>query len=109
MFCPTCPFFAPFPEPSCRAEPPKGAVVPGPRGVPGVLGFWPSVSPEGWCGRHPDRAAQASIVQLASTERAWAAKEASTAAASASDPDSAPIARLRPVSAPAKGVVADPP
>lgn len=47
--CQDCRHFAPL-EQQCRRNPPQAAIVPSPNGQPVVVGMWPSVKAEQWCG-----------------------------------------------------------
>jgi hypothetical protein len=61
--CRTCPHFSPM-ENQCRKDAPTAFLVPTPKGVT-VLGTWPSVSEEKWCGEHPVRKAICASIEKA--------------------------------------------
>ena len=56
--CRTCDFYSGMHN-QCRVEAPKAMVVPGDAG-PQVVGMFPPIGPDGWCGRYEPDASQPS-------------------------------------------------
>ena len=52
--CETCRFFHALSS-ACRNRPPTAFLVPGRDGQPAIMGGWPPVRPEQWCGKHEPR------------------------------------------------------